>query len=216
MQRDRPGLVADHSVGGHAAPGLKRLHRSFGMRAEIAVDSLRAGPPRAGRAVGEKLLQGADDVAGGALAEKRHRTAVGQGIPGERADDPVDDEARTLLEFAHGTLQLGAEYAVDRKRKVRRAAQRALQASHHVAGGAPSDGRLTRIGHHRLLVGNRALLWRVALRRTADGTPRRASNTGSPDRGGRARSTRRWPIPGGRLWSARRRTARRTPQWAPE
>src|SRR5262245_54358914 len=161
MQRDRPALVADDSVGGYAAPGLKRLHGSLGPRAEIAVDSLRASPPCAGRAVGEKLLQGADHVSGGSLAETRHRTAVGQGIPGERADDPIDDKARTLLEFAHGALQLGAECAVDRKREVRRAAQRALQASHHVAGGAPSDGRLTRIGHYRLLAGNRALLWRV-------------------------------------------------------
>jgi hypothetical protein len=83
-------------------------------------------PPRAGRAVSEKLLQGADDVAGGSFAENRHRTTVGQGIPGERADDPVDDEARTLLEFAHGPLELRPEYAVDRQGEVRRAAYSAL------------------------------------------------------------------------------------------
>src|SRR5262245_3359301 len=216
MQRNRPGLVADHSVGGHAAPGLKRLHGSLGTRAEIPVDSLRAAPPRAGRAVGEKLLQGADDVPGGALAEKRHRTTVGQGIPGERADDPSDDEDRTLLEIAHGSLEVGPEYAVNRQGEVRRAAHSALQALDHIAGGARSDGRLTRIRHHRLLVGDRASLWRAGAKRSAGGKPRPASNTGSPDRGDRARSMRRWPTPDGRLSSARRRTARRTLRRAPE
>src|SRR4029453_17434400 len=101
---------------------LKSLHGSFCTRAEIPVDSLRAGPPRAGRAVGEKLLQGADDLAGGSLAENRHRTTVRQGIPGERADDGVDGEARTLLEVAHGSLELRPEYAVDCQGEVRRAA----------------------------------------------------------------------------------------------
>src|SRR5262245_15007275 len=164
MQRDRPGLVADHSVRGYAAPGLKCLHGSFGTRAEIPVDSLRAGPPRAGRTVGEKLLQGADDIAGGSLAESRHRPPVGQSIPGERADDPVDDEACTLLEIAHGPLQLGAEYAVDRKPDVQSAAKSALQAADNVAGCAQSDGRLTRIRHYRLLVGDRASLLRAGAR----------------------------------------------------
>ena len=58
VQRDRPSLIADDAVGRDAAPCLKRLDRSLGVRSEGTVNALRRHIPLAGRPVRQQRLQG--------------------------------------------------------------------------------------------------------------------------------------------------------------
>src|SRR5262249_36280124 len=63
------------------------------------------------------------------------------GPPGQRADDPVDDEPERLLEAAHGGRGLGPEYSVNREAVARTAGLRAkpelfLETAYRVPGAA--------------------------------------------------------------------------------
>src|SRR5436189_5271275 len=95
MKRDRPGLVADDSVGGDAAPRLESYDRGTGVRAEDAVDTLRCRVPLGWSAVGQHPLETTDNLAPGLLLQCRHRAAVWKCGPRQRANDPIGGQTRT-------------------------------------------------------------------------------------------------------------------------
>jgi hypothetical protein len=49
-------------------------------------------------------LQAGHDRSGGSQLQRGHPAAVGQRGAGQRADDPIDGEARALLELFHRRL----------------------------------------------------------------------------------------------------------------
>src|SRR6202043_1061259 len=95
-------------------------------------------------------LQALNQSTGGSLSKDRHRPAIGQGVPGQRADNAVDKQPGPFLEGFHRRLQLRAEYTVDTDPKIRSPAQRSLQTPNDITRRTGADRRLTWIGHHRL------------------------------------------------------------------
>jgi len=150
MQRHRPGLVPDDPVDCDTTPGLEGLDRRFRVRAKNAVDPLRSCSPLTGGAIGEHSLQALNQSTGGSPSQDRHRPAIGQGVPGQRADNAVDKQPGPFLEGFHRRLQLRAEYTVDTDPKIRSPAQRSLQTPNDITRRTGADRRLTWIGHHRL------------------------------------------------------------------
>src|SRR5438046_2529467 len=91
VQRDGPRLVADDAVRGDTSPYLEALHRVPRQRSECTVDGARRSP-LAGCSIGQYPLETADHGAAGSEFQRRHRPAIGQGIPRERPDDAVGRE----------------------------------------------------------------------------------------------------------------------------